>query len=86
MPNTAAFQTKCHYPIYQQWPRLLALMNRPEWMDNHITGASHSVSTHRAIVVDLDGTLVNTDMLVENLFLFLRLHPLRILEVILWLF
>lgn len=55
-------------------------------MDNHITGASHSVSTHRAIVVDLDGTLVNTDMLVENLFLFLRLHPLRILEVILWLF
>lgn len=40
----------------------------------------------RKIVVDLDGTLVNTDMLVENLFLFLRLHPLRIFEVILWLF
>jgi 4-hydroxybenzoate polyprenyltransferase len=55
-------------------------------MDNHLTGASHSVSTHRAIVVDLDGTLVNTDMLVENLFLFLRLYPLRIFDVILWLF
>ena len=40
----------------------------------------------RAIVVDLDGTLVNTDMLVENLFLFLRLYPLRIFQVIFWLF
>ena len=55
-------------------------------MDNQITSASHSGSTHRTVVVDLDGTLVNTDMLVENLFLFLGLHPLRILEVILWLF
>lgn len=45
-----------------------------------------STTTARKIVVDLDGTLVNTDMLVENLFLFLRLHPLRIFEVILWLF
>lgn len=55
-------------------------------MDNQITSASQSGSTHRTVVVDLDGTLVNTDMLVENLFLFLRLHPLRILVVILWLF
>lgn len=39
----------------------------------------------RIIVVDLDGTLVATDMLVENLFLFLRLHPLRIFAVFLWL-
>ena len=39
----------------------------------------------RILVVDLDGTLVHTDMLVENLFLFLRLHPLRIFEVIAWL-
>lgn len=51
-----------------------------------ITSASYSASTHRIVVVDLAGTLVNTDMLVENLFLFLRLHPLRILKVILWLF
>ena len=40
----------------------------------------------QTIVVDLDGTLVLTDMLVENLFLFLRLHPLRIFEAIVWLF
>lgn len=40
----------------------------------------------RTIVVDLDGTLINTDMLVENLFLFLRLKPLRILEVFAWIF
>lgn len=38
----------------------------------------------RTIVVDLDGTLVMTDMLVENLFLFFRLHPLRFLELIQW--
>lgn len=41
---------------------------------------------NRIIVVDLDGTLVSTDMLVENLFLFLRLHPLRIFAMIIWLF
>lgn len=54
-------------------------------MDNQITSASHSGSTHRTVVVDLDGTLVNTDMLIENLFLFLRLHPLRIFDVFVWL-
>jgi len=41
---------------------------------------------NRIIAVDLDGTLVSTDMLVENLFLFLRLHPLRIFELVVWLF
>jgi len=40
----------------------------------------------RIIVVDLDGTLVDTDMLVENVFLFLRRYPLRILVLIAWLF
>ncbi len=40
--------------------------------------------TH-TIVVDLDGTLVNSDMLVENLFLFLRLHPLRVFSLFIWL-
>lgn len=48
--------------------------------------ALKSGSKNRTVVVDLDGTLVNTDMLVENLFLFLRLHPLRIFEAIAWLF
>lgn len=40
----------------------------------------------RIIAVDLDGTLINSDMLVENLFLFLRRHPLRIFEMLFWLF
>ena len=39
----------------------------------------------RTIVVDLDGTLVHSDMLVENLFLFLRHNPLRIFGLVLWL-
>jgi 4-hydroxybenzoate polyprenyltransferase/phosphoserine phosphatase len=39
----------------------------------------------RPIVVDLDGTLVNSDMLVENLFLFLRLYPCRVFHVLAWL-
>lgn len=38
------------------------------------------------VVVDLDGTLVLSDMLVENLFLFLRLYPLRVFEMVFWLF
>ncbi len=37
------------------------------------------------IVVDLDGTLVNSDLLVENIFLFLRLYPLRFIELVVWL-
>lgn len=41
--------------------------------------------TDNCIVVDLDGTLVMTDMLVENLFLFLRTYPWRVLSLIGWL-
>jgi 4-hydroxybenzoate polyprenyltransferase and related prenyltransferases len=41
---------------------------------------------NRTIVVDMDGTLVNTDTLVENLFLALRLYPLRLFQIIVWLF
>jgi 4-hydroxybenzoate polyprenyltransferase len=37
------------------------------------------------VAVDLDGTLVLTDMLVENLFLFLRLYPLRVFALFGWL-
>ena len=43
------------------------------------------IHQRRLLVVDLDGTLVLSDMLVENIFLFLRLHPLRIFEVFFWL-
>jgi len=42
--------------------------------------------TSRVIVVDLDGTLVNTDTLIENLFLYLRFYPLQLLKIIFWLF
>jgi 4-hydroxybenzoate polyprenyltransferase/phosphoserine phosphatase len=41
-------------------------------------------SACRAIVVDLDGTLVHSDLLVENLFLFLRHYPLRFWELFVW--
>lgn len=40
----------------------------------------------QTLVVDLDGTLTLSDMLVENLFLFLRLHPFRFFKVLVWLF
>lgn len=43
----------------------------------------HQICT--PIVIDLDGTLVNSNMLMENLFLFLRLFPLRVFHVLLWL-
>jgi 4-hydroxybenzoate polyprenyltransferase/phosphoserine phosphatase len=39
---------------------------------------------NRTIVVDLDGTLIQSDMLVENLFLFLRYHPFRFFELLGW--
>ena len=39
----------------------------------------------RTLVVDLDGTLVNTDMLIENLFLFVRFYPLRFFTLVVWL-
>lgn len=39
----------------------------------------------RTIVIDLDGTLVQSDMLVENLFLFIRHYPLRMLHLFVWL-
>jgi 4-hydroxybenzoate polyprenyltransferase len=38
----------------------------------------------KVIVVDLDGTLVHSDMLVECLFIFIRLHPTRFLEMLSW--
>uniref|UniRef100_UPI003EB8F1C0 hypothetical protein n=1 Tax=Acinetobacter sp. LH3_13 TaxID=3434463 RepID=UPI003EB8F1C0 len=37
------------------------------------------------IVVDLDGTLIRTDLLQESATLFLARNPLGILQVLLWL-
>ena len=43
------------------------------------------LKSQRKIVVDLDGTLIQTDILVENLFAFLRLHPFRVFSLFIWL-
>jgi 4-hydroxybenzoate polyprenyltransferase len=43
-----------------------------------------SSALDKVIVVDLDGTLVHSDTLVECLFLFIRLHPSRFLEMLSW--
>jgi 4-hydroxybenzoate polyprenyltransferase len=43
------------------------------------------IDLNRTIVVDLDGTLINSDMLMENIFLFLRLQPLRFFVLFVWL-
>ncbi|MGA9032919.1 MAG: UbiA family prenyltransferase [Sulfuricaulis sp.] len=40
---------------------------------------------HQTLVVDLDGTLILSDMLVESIFLFLRTYPLRVFVLIGWL-
>lgn len=37
------------------------------------------------VVVDLDGTLIQSDMLVENVFLFLRHRPLQFFMIFVWL-
>jgi 4-hydroxybenzoate polyprenyltransferase len=42
-------------------------------------------ATQRAICVDLDGTLVKSDTLVDSLLLLVRTHPLRALRAPLWL-
>ncbi len=42
------------------------------------------LAKEKTIVVDLDGTLIFSDMLVENLFLFLSLYPLRVFFLVVW--
>ena len=44
------------------------------------------MNSGQVLCVDLDGCLVRTDTLVESLFLFLRLYPLRAPMIVLWLF
>lgn len=41
--------------------------------------------SRRVIAVDLDGTLIRSDMLIESLFLFLRNNPFRVFELFFWL-
>jgi len=51
-------------------------------MENTGPAESHA---NRVLCVDLDGTLVRTDTLVESLLLFLRLQPFRIPLLVIWL-
>lgn len=46
----------------------------------------YMTNNKRYVVVDLDGTLVMSDMLIESICLFLKLHPLRIYRLLGWLF
>lgn len=41
--------------------------------------------SQRVIAVDLDGSLVQSDMLIESLFMFLRARPLQLLKLFAWL-
>lgn len=44
----------------------------------------HSAQSRRVVAVDLDGTLINSDVLAESIFLFIRRYPLSILRLLLW--
>lgn len=50
-----------------------------------ISNAGALNARRHVIAVDLDGTLIRSDMLIESLFLFLRISPLRIFELFGWL-
>jgi 4-hydroxybenzoate polyprenyltransferase/phosphoserine phosphatase len=54
-------------------------------MTSKLSKHSDFACDNKVIVVDLDGTLISSDMLVENMFLFLRYHPLRFFELLTWL-
>jgi len=43
------------------------------------------MNSTRTVVVDLDGTLISSDLLVESIFVFLRATPLLFFKLILWL-
>ena len=47
---------------------------------------SHSFDQSRPLVVDLDGTLIRTDMLVECANQFLLHHPFQLFKLLWWLF
>jgi 4-hydroxybenzoate polyprenyltransferase len=46
---------------------------------------SNPVASHRPLCVDLDGTLVKSDTLVDSVLLLVRTHPLAALKLPLWL-
>ena len=54
-------------------------------MSQTLIQESVPVASQRALCVDLDGTLVKSDTLVDSLLLLVRTHPLRALRAPLWL-
>ena len=54
-------------------------------MSQALTEEMVPTTAQRALCVDLDGTLVKSDTLVDSLLLLARTHPLRVLRVPLWL-
>ena len=42
------------------------------------------MESKRPICIDLDGTLIRTDLLIESIFQFIKLSPLNLFKVILW--
>lgn len=43
------------------------------------------LQTHPPLVVDLDGTLLRSDLLFETAMAFIRQHPLQVFKLLLWL-
>lgn len=60
-------------------------MSSTEIVSPAVDQARHGVSRKLPLVVDLDGTLLNTDCLVEAIFAYLRANPLRVFLVVYWL-
>ena len=51
-----------------------------------MSGIQGSVlQTHPPLVVDLDGTLLRSDLLFETAMAFIRQHPLQVFKLLLWL-
>lgn len=47
--------------------------------------SGRATAGRRVIAVDLDGTLIRSDLLVESVFLMLRYQPLLFLKALFWL-
>jgi 4-hydroxybenzoate polyprenyltransferase len=63
---------------------LLKMANAPEMFENPANREAHNEST-LPLVVDLDGTLVSTDVAIESCFIFAKRNPLQFFRLPLWL-
>lgn len=62
-----------------------ALFGAQQATGNETAGAADT-ATQLPLVLDLDGTLIRTDVLAETFIAYLRRNPLRLFLVIVWLF